>query len=360
VKVDVVSLLDQFTEDDLENWLPLNVRTFPVKGTRSFGFSPDLRRYMFSKSAKFDIIHTHGIWMHPNVVGRQIANKHSIPLIISPRGTLEAWALRHSRWKKRLVRWLFENKNLRSAACLHALSKQEAQSFRSCGLHSPVAVIPNGIELAEYDSLPEYDAITELFPILKNRKHALFLSRIHPKKGLPHLLKAWTALGKTVDEWMLVIAGPGQLGYKGQMKQLAKELGIGQRVLFAEPLYGDDKRKMLASSDIFVLPSFSEGFSMAILEAAACKLPVLLTPPCNFPELAQVGGAIEVEPTEEGTEEGLRHLIALSESKRKEMGSKGRALIESTYTWNHIAKQMADVYRWLLREGSEPSCVRLA
>jgi len=89
---------------------------------------------------------------------------------------------------------------------------------------------------------------------------------------------------------------------------------------------------MLANSDIFVLPSFSEGFSMAILEAAACKLPVLLTPPCNFPELAQAGGAIEVEPTEEGTEEGLRHLIALSESKRKEMGSKGRALIESIYT----------------------------
>jgi len=128
-------------------------------------------------------------------------------------------------------------------------------------------------------------------------------------------------------------------------------------VVFTGPLYGQAKLEALAGADVFVLPSFSEGFSIAVLEAAACRLPVLLTPQCNFPELVAAGGAVEVEPTAEGTLRGLRLLAGMTDAQRMEMGANGRTLVEFHYTWDAIATKMVDVYSWLLGGGPAPACV---
>jgi poly(glycerol-phosphate) alpha-glucosyltransferase len=326
-------------------------------GPKAFGFSRKLESQLAAETKAGTVIHSHGLWMHPGIVARKVSRSAGSPLMISPHGMLEPWALENSRWKKRLAAWLFENKNLRSAGCLHALCKAEARNIRSYGLQNPVAVIPNGIDLADFSSLPPYEAIERNHPLLKGKRRMLFLSRIHPKKGLPHLLRAWQKLASKFPDWRLLVAGNDQLGHEAELKKLTSELGLLTSVIFLGPLYGEAKKQALAGADIFVLPSFSEGFSMAVLEAAACGLPVLLTPQCNFSELAEAKGAVEVQPDIEGCESGLRQLLSLSQDERKAMGSRGRELIQKAYTWPGIAARMINVYAWLLREGPKPDCV---
>jgi poly(glycerol-phosphate) alpha-glucosyltransferase len=328
-------------------------------GPISFGFSPELKCRLAAEASGGLIIHSHGLWMHPGVVARELAKTTGSPLVISPHGMLEPWALENSSWKKRIAALVFENRNLRSADCLHALCEVEARNMRNYGLRNPIAVIPNGVDLKDFNPLPPYEAMEAEHPLLKDKRRMLFLSRIHPKKGLPHLLKAWQRLAPDFNDWVLLIAGSDQLGHAQEMRSLATELGLLNAVIFLGPLYGDAKMKAMAGSDAFVLPSFSEGFSMAILEAAACGLPVLMTPQCNFPELTAAGGAVETQPEVGSCEDGLRKIFSLSSAQRKSMGLCGRELIRKTYTWPAIAARMATVYAWLLRQGPKPDCVSL-
>jgi poly(glycerol-phosphate) alpha-glucosyltransferase len=158
---------------------------------------------------------------------------------------------------------------------------------------------------------------------------------------------------------MLVVAGPGEGGHEEEMKRLTAELGLEPRVCFTGPLQGQEKLAALAGAELFVLPSFSEGFSMAVLEAAAAGLPVLLTPQCNFPELVRASGAIEVSPDVAGCEAGLRELLGLPDAERRLMGQRGKDLVARSYTWPRIVEQMLSVYHWLLEGGTPPACVRL-
>jgi poly(glycerol-phosphate) alpha-glucosyltransferase len=226
-------------------------------------------------------------------------------------------------------------------------------------VEAPIAVIPNGIAPDEFSSLPAYESLETDYPALKGKRRALFLSRIHPKKGLDHLLIAWKNLGRQFPEWRLFVTGSGDEAYETQLRALAGELGIAESLLFTGPAYGDAKRKLLAGADLFVLPSFSEGFSMAVLEAAASGLPVLLTPECNFPELAQAGAALEREPNQEQCENALRRFFSMNDSERRSMGAAGHRLVHTYYTWPKVAAAMLAVYTWLLRKGDKPDCVRL-
>jgi poly(glycerol-phosphate) alpha-glucosyltransferase len=332
-------------------------------GPAALGYSPELRRAVFSLQPRAGIVHTHGMWMYPGRLARKYAAATGAPLVISPHGMLEPWALQNSRWKKRLAGWLFENKNLRRAACLHALCAPEVESFRSFGLRNPVAVIPNGVDLTGFADPPPRSRIEARFPVLKGRNWILFLSRIHLKKGLPHLLRAWAAQrtkdgnNRNPSDWRLVIAGPDELGHTDEMRRLSGELKINDEIVFTGPLQGEEKMAALAGATAFVLPSFSEGFSMAILEAAAAGLPVLLTPQCNFPELARAGGGIEVDPNADSCAAGLKRLFAMSEAERRDMGARGRRLVTEQYTWAGQSARMLAVYRWLLGQGDRPDFV---
>jgi glycosyltransferase involved in cell wall biosynthesis len=328
-------------------------------GPNSFGFSPQLKSRLAAETKGSFVIHSHGLWMHPGVIARELANSAGIPLVISPHGMLEPWALVNSRWKKRFAAMLFENHNLRSASCLHALCGAEARNMRDYGLRNPIAIIPNGVDLEQFNPLPSYEAITEEFPVLRGKKRMLFLSRIHPKKGLPHLLKAWQKLGPEFGNWTLLIAGGDQNGHAQEIDSLSKQLRLENAVVFLGPLRGEAKKRALAGSDAFVLPSFSEGFSMAVLEAAAFGLPVLFTPQCNFPELTANGGAIEVQPNEADCLTGLRQMFSLSAGQLKGMGSRGKMLIQRKYTLPACAARMAAVYAWLLNLGPMPECISL-
>lgn len=349
----VVGLKDEWLDQDCKD---VSYAAGEVAGPTALGFSPGLKKELQAQVQTPGVVHSHGLWMYPGMAARNCAHKKNCGLLISPHGMLEPWALNHSRWKKKLAEGLFERKNLQEAGCLHALCQAEAENFRRYGLKNPIAVIPNGIALDDLDQRPN-GAIIEKFTEIKDRRRILFLSRLHPKKGLENLLQAWGKLAPDFSDWQLLIAGSGEPAYESKLKALARDMLRNQSVFFTGPLYGEDKKQILAAADVFVLPSFSEGFSMAILEAAAAGLPVLLTPECNFPELAKSNAAIEISPDALAIENGIRQMLGLPEEQRKAVGQRGRELVSKHYIWPAIAEQMCRVYEWLAGNAAIPETV---
>jgi glycosyltransferase involved in cell wall biosynthesis len=355
INASVVGLNDEWVKDDCK------ADSFPfdagkVVGPQAIGFSPELKRQLQARAQLPGVIHSHGLWMYPGLAARKCAGQNGCRLLISPHGMLEPWAVNHSSWKKKLAGYLFEHKNLHKAGCLHALCRPEAENFRRYGLKNPVAIIPNGVDMAEFARQAD-NAIIEKFPEIKERRRILFLSRLHRKKGLENLLKAWQKMAADFKDWQLLIAGSGEPAYENELKALSAGLILKRDVVFLGPVYGETKKQILAAADVFILPSFSEGFSVAILEAAAAGLPVLLTPECNFPELAKAGAAIEISTDVSGIENGLRQIVASTDEQRKAMGGRGRDLVKKSYTWPVIAEQMCRVYDWLAGNAPMPETV---
>jgi poly(glycerol-phosphate) alpha-glucosyltransferase len=273
---------------------------------------------------------------------------------------LEPWALANSAWKKKVFWWLIEEPNLRTARCLHALSSQEAQSFRRLGLNNPIAIVPNGVSVP--DVPVEVGAFRTRFPAVGDRRVLLFLGRIHPKKGLANLFDAWKSIVTKDSEyrknWVLVVAGPDQRGHAAALQARAEHLGIGNDVIFTGALAGDRKSEAFAASAAFVLPSFSEGFSMAALEAMSQGLPVLLSNQCNF-DVAALGAGWVCEPTVESIASSLRQVVGATDSGRRTLGERARHVVQTQYTWEIAGRRLLDVYHWLLGGGAPPDAVRL-
>jgi poly(glycerol-phosphate) alpha-glucosyltransferase len=274
---------------------------------------------------------------------------------------LDSWALKNSAWKKKIAGWLYENRNLGSAACIHALCESEYQSIRAYGLTNPVCIIPNGVDLP---SLTDTEVTPPWEPQVDGGKNVmLFLGRIHPKKGLENLIRAWSILKANklaeLEQWHLVIAGWSQGGHENDLKRLANEMNLRADVSFAGPLYDTAKDAALRAAKAFILPSFSEGLPMAVLEAWAYGLPVIMTRECNIPDGFEAGAALDVRPDVESITEGLKSFVALSEGTRERMGLGGLELAKSRYSWPKIASQMIDVCKWVLGQGDKPDCVRL-
>jgi poly(glycerol-phosphate) alpha-glucosyltransferase len=196
----------------------------------------------------------------------------------------------------------------------------------------------------------------------------LYLGRLHPKKGLASLLTAWSRARASGKDWVLAIAGWNQNGHEAELKERATSLGLvwmdhtggnaeEASVRFLGPQFGGDKEACYRSCDAFILPSFSEGLPMAVLEAWIYAKPVLMTSECNLPEGFAAGAALRMEPEAGSIAEGLRGLFALSREGLEEMGRRGRALAGSRFAWRKLAIEMASVYEWMLGGGSRPSCV---
>lgn len=346
------ALRDADSTADAAAWGSLPLGLFATAGPAPLGYSPSLARAV--AGARHDILHQHGIWQGFSASVRAWGRRSGKPVVISPRGMLDPWALSNSAWKKRLVGQLYEKDNLHHAACLHALSESERVSMRRFGLRNPIAVLPNGIDpppTAAYAPAPWEGELPDGARIL------LFLGRIHPKKGIDLLLHAMTADLPGAADWHLIIAGWEQGGHLEDLRRLAQDLSLAARVHFVGALHGEEKWAAFRNADAFVLPSHSEGLPMAVLEAWAAGLPVLMTHACNLPEGHAAGAAIEIETTVPALQGGFARLISLSETERRRMGEAGRALVEARFTWSILGRQMRETYSWLLSGGAAPAWV---
>lgn len=300
-------------------------------------------------------VHVHGLWEQSTYVAASRARALGVPYIISAHGMLERWALRNRRWKKLLYSLLVERTNLAGASCLHALTRAEADDYRRFNCKVPIAVIPNGVRIPEQVSS---DLFLAQNPSLKGKRIILFLGRIHFKKGLNLLVEAWKRLISAHPEAHLVIAGPDFEGTRTKISGMIAEAGIGEQVLFTGMLRNELKWSALAAAECFVLPSFSEGLSISVLEAMGLGLPVIISENCNLPEVAAMEAGWVI-PAETGAlTAALSALLENSPEANRDIGSRGQEFVRRHYTWETVARQMNEVYAWV-QGGSVPASVEI-
>lgn len=310
------------------------------------GFAGDGRSVIDRAARHVSVIHNHGLWMGCNTWARVAAQRNGLPLIVSPRGMLEGWSLGHSSWKKKLAVPLYEGANLEAAAVLHATSDGEAESIRQFGLTQPIAVVPNGIELPAYSARSERGS---------KRRVALFLSRLHRKKGIEELIAAWSAL--TPQGWELWIAGDGDPAFVARLREQARQSGAPIRFLgFVE---GAERERTFAAADLFLLPSYSENFGMVVGEALGRGIPVLTTSatPWDFLERDDAGWI--ARPGLKGLQEKLALALDHSAEDLRRKGARGRELVLRKYSWEAAAAQLLGVAEWLCGQRNTPDCVRV-
>lgn len=279
-------------------------------------------------------VHLHGVWdwhLHRDV---QWCRRHGVPYVFSPHGMLEPWALQAKRWKKRLAWWLYQRRDLQGARFLLATAPSEAEQFKRIGLRSPVVMYPNGVRI------PESLAVMAEG---RERKRALFLSRVHPKKGLLMLAQAWRELRP--EGWEMMVVGPDVGGHRAQVESLVEQLGIRRDWTFVDSLYKDKKEQVFLESDLFVLPTYSENFGIAVAEALAYGLPVVTTRGAPWSGLHDRRCGWWVEPALDGVRRGLEAGIQASVEQRRAMGVRGREWMRESFSWQGIAIGLKGEYQ---------------
>lgn len=343
-------------------WQPLACRRWPAVWMKALGYSKEMESGVLSGLVKgSSVLSQHGLWLHYGRVALNIGRSLGVPVIIHPHGMLEPWALRRSNWKKQMTGRLWEYENLRRASCLRVTSADELRSVRSLNLKNPVALIPHGIDAEDYASLPSRLEAEAMLPALEGKRVLLFLSRVHPKKGLPLLLRAWHALGRERHDWLLAIAGPDERGHTDDLKLLADEMELSESVAFTGALFGKEKLAAYALADLFVLPSYSENFGVSVAEALSAGLPVVTTTGTPWKGLQERGCGWWTEAALNPLTETLRQALSLSKRELAEMGAKGRQWMKSDYAWERLAAEMKEVCEWTLAgDGTTPPpCVVL-
>jgi glycosyltransferase involved in cell wall biosynthesis len=306
-----------------------------------------------------NVLHLHGLWQAHTRRGAAAARRADVPYMIAAHGMAEPWALRHKAIRKKVYTALIEGKNLRRASCLHALSRPEIGHLRALAPRTPIAWIPNGVDLAPFDELPTRVALEADHPELAGKFVLLFFGRLHVKKGLDLLSRAFATIARDWPELHLLLAGRDDGAWR-PFHDVVSASGLTERVTYLGHVAGEAARRAWGAADAFILPSYSEGFSMAILEAMAARLPLVATTACHFPELSHHDAAIVVEPHGPGVLSGLRALHERSEHDRRQMALRGRRLAEERFTWDRQGRRLAEVYRWLSAGGEAPEAVEMA
>lgn len=319
--------------------------TWPV--AKSFAISPSHALALRGLARSVDIVHNHSLWSMVNVAAGWVVPGKRAKLVTSPRGTLSEWALANSKYKKLMV-WPIQRQVLERAELLHATSAKEYEEIRNLGIKAPVLIVPNGYDLPAIDDRRRSPDLRDL----------LFLSRIHPVKGIELLLDAWARLGHRHQDWQLKIAGPGDSEYIAALKNRAHRLGL-KRVSFAGPVYGAEKYAVFRNSDLFVLPTHSENFGMAVAEALSCECPAIVSQGAPWAGLERERCGWWIPNNVNSLSETLANAMSLSREELHQMGTRGRAWIERDFSWSKIALDVQAGYQWLLKGGVPPPFIRV-
>lgn len=351
VDVKVFSAFDEYSGLDIHTWDGVKVSLGEQYFSSSVGFQPDLVKRLLDY--KPNLIHLNGIWMYPSVAAFFCTTRFDFPVVVSPRGMLDDWAMQNS-WYKKVLPWHFYVKPLlRKAAVIHALTTSEQDSIKDLELGTSTVVIPNGVDssgacLGNSVDKSE-DKLTSIIEMAAHGKRVvLFIGRLHPKKGVDILMSAWRQFADhSRHRYLLVIAGEGAKDFEVTLHGYLDESGTYNDIFLVGPVYGDRKRRLYESASLFVLPSFSEGQPMAILEALSFGIPCLISKACNIPEAIKSGAALEIEPSERSIVDGLCEFDEKSDSYIANMSA--QALNQSRqYTWELSARAMVEVYSDIL------------
>ncbi|HEV8378789.1 MAG TPA: glycosyltransferase [Tepidisphaeraceae bacterium] len=297
-----------------------------------------------------NMVHLHGIWDPILKTAAGIAHSAAIPYAIAPHGMLDPWSMRQRLLKKRVALVLGYRNMLDHAAFLHVLNADEKDLLEPRHLHNRRKVIPNGVFLEELEPLPAKTAFHSAHPALEGKPYVLFLSRLHFKKGLDYLADAFALCAASHPVLQLVVAGPDD-GAWADFHQRIDRVNLAPRVHVVGPLYGPAKLAALTGASCFCLPSRQEGFSMAIAEALACEIPVVISQACHFPEVAEVGAGHIVALNPKKIADAILEVMK-NPQRAAEMGQAGRKLIESRFTWPAIGELSIRSYSAAISDSS--------
>lgn len=302
-----------------------------------------------------DLVHIHGLWTLPTSLAASLAFLYKKPYVMTPHGMLDKWSLQRSRLKKELFAFVWERRNLIRSNALHFLNYDEWGEAPDYVSGHPAFVIPNGIDISGFQDLPGRVELREMYPQTRNSIVILFLSRIHIKKGLDILVPALKeALGQGLD-LHLIIAGPDEGGYRSRVRHLITQAGIGDAVTFAGEVDGIRKKTLLGGSDFFILPSYQEGDSVAVKEALAAGLPVLITHACHLKEVEERQAGIVCDNDLKQVSAGL-FLLGSNPLLRQVMSANAKRMIAENYRSDVLLGELNKVYMDVILNKQDSKC----
>jgi glycosyltransferase involved in cell wall biosynthesis len=309
----------------------IKIEFFNTKITAWFSMCKAFKSFL--KEEQPDLVHINGIWSPQNWGFQKTAQELGIKIVLSPHGMLEPWILAHNPWKKKLALFLYQRTAILRANYLLATAQMEQDNIVKLGFSNLISIIPNGIDLSEVKKEKS----------IYGTKKMVFLSRIHPKKGIELLLEAWRKSDTT--EWILEIAGNGETDYIKTLTQSAQDL---ENVRFVGPQYGESKWDFLRSADVMVLPTYSENFGIVVAEALAVGVPVITTKGTPWKDLKTYQCGWWIELSVSNLKRSLEEVMQTPQYQIKTMGTNGQILVKDKYDIKAVAKNMRSLYQKIL------------
>jgi len=342
IEMHIMGTYDPRNPNAAQGWGP-RVQAFDVKGPKTGQYASEMSEAIAALSP--DLTDVQGLWTYPSLANLRHARSSGKPYLVTPRGMLDPWARRNSAWKKRLVGAAFEHAHLRGATALRATAEMEAQHFRNMGLRNPIAIVPNGLDLPDLAPRDNRDL-----------RSILFLSRIHPKKGVDFLLQSWATLAAEFPDWEIIIAGIDENGHEAELKRLAQDLAL-PRIRFVGEVHGAAKQKLYRDADLFVLPTHAENFGLVVAEALAQETPVITTRNAPWQGLEDQNCGWWIDLDQAKLTDTLRQALTCPTQDLAEMGQYGRAWVQRAFAMTQVAERMRNVYLWAAGRGAKPEYV---
>jgi len=322
----------------------VTTRCFPTSvHSPKYGLSLPFTRAVRQEITHFDVVHIHAVWNFPTYYTMRAAGRADVPYVVAPQGSFDPWALREGARAKAFYGRFVERPLLRRCAFLQALTQKEALQFEDYGLDAPTVIIPNGVDMQQFER--QAPRLGERLGLPPGSKTLLYLSRIDPKKGLDVLIRAFAHLRNERPDIFLVIAGhDAGYGHEPGIRALVSSLGLEAACRLLGEVKGDAKYDTLLGADAFALTSHSEGLPIAVLEAMAAGLPVVVSHECNVPAVAERNTGFLVSPEVDEVAVALRELFA-DEERARRMGDEGRRLVRERFTWSSISSATIRAYQ---------------
>lgn len=286
-----------------------------------------------------DVFHTNSCWMPVSALTAIWAKEAGYKVVYTPHGMLEPWCIDRNRWKKIPAIWLFQRKGLQVCDAIHATSVMEQQNLQKLGWNSHICMIPNCVQL---DQIPMKCS-------WQRTKTILYLSRIHPKKGIPFLIEAVALLKEQMQGYVVRIVGPGDSKYIKDLQGMTRNLGVEDIIHFEPPVFGPQKWELYRSADLFVLPTYSENFGIVVAEALACGTPVITTHGTPWEDLDSYHCGWWIEVGTDALVKALKCFIDCDDNSLQAMGLRGRRLIQEKYSSEQMSEAMLSLYQNMVR-----------
>ncbi|VVM06540.1 Alpha-monoglucosyldiacylglycerol synthase [Methylacidimicrobium cyclopophantes] len=326
------------------------IRCFPVSHpwflpARAYLYSSPLSRALAQTVRDYDLVYIFSLYRFPSTIACWSARRAGVPYVLNPHGSLDPYLYRIRRWRKALSEGFVERPNLNQAAAIHYTSQEEADLTRPLGLRAPSLVVPLGLPLEEYQPLPKG---SRSLPLPAGSKVLLFFGRINFKKGLDLLVKAFGEIARRMPEVVLVVAGPDNEGYGTRVRGWLREAGVENRALFTGMVVGEEKRAWLSQSDLFVLSSYTENFGIAVAEAMAMGLPVVISDKVNIWQEVREAEAGLVVPCDAGRLAEACLELLRDPARGRAMGERGRRLVEERFSLEKTTEMLEASFRQLV------------